>query len=83
MMKLDISKIFVNFNFLPRSAVGSDTHEEHPEWLKTILEVYLFCANRSYFGAGWSNSGSGLKINRDARNKYTYDLLPNPQINAH
>ena len=51
--------------------------------LKTILEMYLFCANWLYFSAGCSNSGSGLKINRDVRNKYTYDLLPSPQIDAH
>ena len=28
---LDISKKIVNFDFLPRSSVGSDTHKEHPE----------------------------------------------------
>ena len=83
-LSLDISKKFLLTSIFYHARLWVRT----PLWnnqndLKTIWEMYLFCTNRLYFGAGCSNSSSGLKINSDAQNKYTYDLLPSPQIDAY
>ena len=55
----------------------------HPEALRLDLVLYLFCANQLYFGAGCSNSGSRLKINGDAENKYKIKSSLNAPVCVH
>ena len=55
---LDISKKFVSSNFSPRSAVGSDTHKDHPELLKNHIGCVLIILHMTIlFWFGWVEVG--------------------------